>query len=67
VGRVLDDSQRSPLGAVGFNLLALNSFDDARAYTEQAHREWLTTIGFESIVRVPIAEGNSIITARKPI
>jgi hypothetical protein len=67
VRRVLDDSQLSPLGAVGFNLLALNTFDEGRAYTERAHREWLTTIGFEHIVRVPIAEGNSIITARKPV
>jgi hypothetical protein len=65
VGRVLDDSRLAPLGAVGFNLLALNSFDAGGAHTERAHREWLTASGLAQIVRVPIAEGNSIITAQK--
>ena len=67
VGRVLDDSRRAPLGAVGFNLLALNSFDAGGAHTEQVHREWLTASGFAHIERLPIAEGNSIITARKRV
>jgi len=66
VGRVLDDARCSPLGAVGFNLLALNIFDAGRAYTEREHRAWLTAIGFAHIERRPLAEGNSIITARKP-
>ena len=32
VGRVLDDARLSPLGAVGFNLLALNEFDGGGAH-----------------------------------
>lgn len=67
VGRVLDDSRLSPLGAVGFNLLALNSFDAGGAHTERAHREWLTAVGFAEIERVPLAEGLSLMTARKPV
>jgi hypothetical protein len=67
VGRVLDNTRLSPLGAVGFNLLALNIFHAGGAHTEQEHHEWLTASGFEHIVRVPVAEGNSIITARKPV
>jgi hypothetical protein len=67
VGRVLDDSRLAPLGAVGFNLLALNSFDAGGAHTERAHREWLTAVGFTEILRVLLAEGISIMTARKPV
>jgi hypothetical protein len=67
VGRVLDDVRLSPLGAVGFNLLALNEFDGGGAHTEREHREWLTAAGFTDIERVPIAEGASIMTARKPV
>jgi hypothetical protein len=49
------------------HLLALHIFDEGRAYTEREHREWLTTMKFEHVTRVPISEGNSIITARKPV
>jgi len=66
MGRILDDSRLSPLGAVGFNLVFLNIFDEGRSYTEGEHREWLTASGFEDIECVPIAGGNSIVTARKP-
>lgn len=67
VGSILDDGRLSPLGAVGFNLVALNEFDAGRAYTEGEYRAWLTAAGFVEIVRVPIAEGASIMTARKPV
>jgi SAM-dependent methyltransferase len=67
VGSILDDGRLSPLGAVGFNLVALNEFDEGRAYTEGEYRAWLTAAGFVEIVRVPIAEGASIMTARKPV
>ena len=67
VGRVLDDARLSPLGAVGFNLLALNSFDAGGAHTERAHREWLTAVGFVETDRISLAEGISIMTARKPV
>lgn len=66
VGRILDDSRLSPLGTVGFNLVFLNLYGEGRAYTEWEHRDWLTASGFEDIERVPIAGGNSIVTARKP-
>jgi hypothetical protein len=66
MGGALDDSRLSPLGSVGFNLVFLNLFDKGRAYTEREHRAWLTASGLEEIARVPLAEGNSIITARKP-
>lgn len=66
VGRILDDSRLSPAGSVGFNLIFLNLFDEGRAYTESEYRTWLTASGFEAIERVLLAEGNSIITARKP-
>jgi hypothetical protein len=67
VGRVIDDSRLSPLGAVGFNPLALHSFDAGGTHTERAHREWLTAVGFAEIARVPLAEGVSIMAARKPV
>ena len=67
VGSILDDGRLSPLGAVGFNLLALNEFDEGRAYTEGEYRAWLTVAGFAEIERVLIAEGASIMTAHKPV
>jgi SAM-dependent methyltransferase len=67
VGRILDDSRLAPVESVGFNLIFLNIFDDGRAYTEGEHRAWLTAAGFIDMERVVIAEGVSIITARKPV
>jgi SAM-dependent methyltransferase len=67
VGSILDDGRLSPLGAVGFNLVALNEFDEGRAHTEGEYRAWLTAAGFVEIACVPIAEGASIMTARKPV
>jgi len=67
VGSILDEGRLSPLGAVGFNLIALNEFDAGRAYTEDEYRAWLTAAGFAETARVPIAEGGSIMTARKPV
>jgi precorrin-6B methylase 2 len=66
VGRILDDSRLSPGDTVGFNLVFLNIFDDGRAYTEGEHRTWLTAVGFAEIERIPLPEGVSIMTARKP-
>jgi hypothetical protein len=67
VGRILDDSRLAPVESVGFDLVFLNIFDDGRAYTEGEYRAWLTAAGFAEIERVPLPEGVSIITARKPI
>ena len=66
-GRMLDDSRLAPVESVGFNLIFLNFFDDGCAYTEGAHRAWLTAAGLVDIERVVVAEGASIMTARKPI
>jgi SAM-dependent methyltransferase len=67
VGRILDDSRLAPVDTVGFNVVFLNIFDDGRAYTEGEHRTWLTAAGFAEIARVPLPEGVSIMTARKPV
>jgi hypothetical protein len=67
VGRILDDSRLAPVETVGFNVEFLNIFDEGRAYTEGEHRPWLTAAGFVDMERVVIAEGVSIITARKPV
>jgi SAM-dependent methyltransferase len=67
VGSILDAGRLSPLGAMGFNLVALKTFDEGRAYTEGEYRAWLTAAGFGEMARVPLAEGVSIMTARKPV
>jgi SAM-dependent methyltransferase len=67
VGRILDDSRLVPVDTVGFDLVFLNIFDDGHAYTESEHRAWLTALGFTEIERVPLPEGVSIVTARKPV
>ena len=67
VGRILDDSRLAPVDTVGFNVVFLNIFDDGRAYTEGEHRIWLTAAGFTEMARVPLPEGVSIMTARKPV
>jgi SAM-dependent methyltransferase len=66
-GRMLDDSRLAPVESVGFNLIFLNFFDDGCAYTEGEHRAWLTAAGLVDIERVVVAEGASIMTARKPV
>jgi len=66
VGRILDDSRLAPVDTVGFNVAFLNIFDEGRAYTEGEYRTWLTAAGFAEIARVPLPEGVSLITARKP-
>ena len=67
IGQILDDSRRSPLDAVGFNLTFLNYFDAGESYTESEHREWLSGAGFVDINRSLslLPDGNSLITARK--
>jgi len=67
IGQILDDSYKSPLEAVGFNLTFLNLFEAGESYSEQKYREWLTDAGFTDIERssVLLAEGSGLITARK--
>ena len=40
-------------------------FVAGESYTESEHREWLTTAGFVDIDRSLLADGGSLITARK--
>jgi cyclopropane fatty-acyl-phospholipid synthase-like methyltransferase len=68
IGQILDDSRRSPLEAVGFNLAFINSFDAGESYTEKEYRDWLTEAGFIDIERANflLADGSGLMTARKP-
>jgi len=65
IGQILDDSRKSPLEAVGFNLTFINYFDAGESYTEGEHRDWLTAAGFVDIERSLLPEGSSLMTARK--
>jgi cyclopropane fatty-acyl-phospholipid synthase-like methyltransferase len=65
IGQILDDSRLSPLDAVAFNLTFINFFDSGESYTDSEHRDWLTAAGFVDIERFPLADGGSLITARK--
>jgi len=66
LGTILDDSRLGPSFAVNFNLNFLNMYDEGRAYTEGEYRAWLEEAGFEYLERVVVADGTSIIKARKP-
>jgi cyclopropane fatty-acyl-phospholipid synthase-like methyltransferase len=69
IGQILDDSRRSPIGAVGFNLTFINAFEAGESYTEREHRDWLTDAGFVDIERANflLDDGSGLITARKRI
>jgi 2-hydroxy-4-(methylsulfanyl)butanoate S-methyltransferase len=69
VAQILDGSRISPLEAVGFNLLFINTFDVAESYTEQEHRAWLTEAGFVDIERANflLPDGHGLMTARKRV
>src|SRR5262245_29876024 len=61
------NSKQHCSSTVGCHVVFLNIFDDRRAYTKGEHCTWLTAAGFVDMERVVIAEGVSIITARKPV
>lgn len=67
IGQILDDSRRSPLEAVGFNLTFINLLDAGESYTEKQHRDWLSEAGFVDIERANflLADGSGLMTARK--
>ena len=69
VAQILDDSRTSPLEAVGFNLIFLNTFDAGESYTEREHRDWLTAAGFEDIERANflLPDRHGLMTARKRV
>ena len=62
---IIDNSRISPKKLVGFNLVYINVYDEGQAYTEQEHKDWLEEAGFGNFKRDILADGNSIITARK--
>jgi cyclopropane fatty-acyl-phospholipid synthase-like methyltransferase len=62
---IIDNSRISPSKLVGFNLVYINVYDEGQAYTEQEYRNWLEEAGFDSFRRNTLADGSSIITARK--
>jgi SAM-dependent methyltransferase len=66
IGQILDDSRRTPLEAVGFNLSFINFFDAGESYTESEYRDWLSHAGFVDIDRSLLRDGGSLMTARKP-
>jgi cyclopropane fatty-acyl-phospholipid synthase-like methyltransferase len=65
MGRVLDDSRLSPVGAVAMNLVFINIFDGGQSYTEREHREWLAEAGFVEIVRERLPDGSDMMRAVK--
>ena len=62
---IIDNSRISPSKLVGFNLVYINVYDEGQAYTEQEYKDWLEKTGFDSFRRTILADGTSIITARK--
>jgi len=62
---IIDNSRTSPKKLVGFNLVYINVYDEGQAYTEQEHKDWLEEAGFGKFKRDILADGSSIITARK--
>jgi 2-hydroxy-4-(methylsulfanyl)butanoate S-methyltransferase len=68
IAQILDDSRISPLEAVGFNQLFINSFETGESYTEREHRAWLTEAGFVNIERADflLPDEHGLMTARKP-
>jgi ubiquinone/menaquinone biosynthesis C-methylase UbiE len=62
---IIDNSRTSPEKLVGFNLVYINVYDEGQAYTEQEHKDWLEEAGFGNFKRDILADGSSIITARK--
>lgn len=68
IAQILDDSRISPLEAVGFNLIFINSFEAGESYTELEHRDWLTEAGFVDIQRADFllpGDGHGLMFARK--
>jgi hypothetical protein len=69
IGQILDETHTTPLEAVSFNLIFLNTFYAGESYTEGEHRAWLQAAGFVDIVREPFllrdGFGSGLIIASK--
>jgi SAM-dependent methyltransferase len=62
---IIDDSRLSPPGAVAYNLVFVNVYDEGQAYTEGEYTEWLEAAGFIDVQRRLLPDGNSVIVAQK--
>lgn len=62
---IIDNSRISPPKLVAFNLVYINVYDEGQAYTEQEYKDWLEEAGFDSFRRTILADGSSVIAARK--
>jgi cyclopropane fatty-acyl-phospholipid synthase-like methyltransferase len=69
IGQILDDTHITPVEAVGFNLIFLNTFYAGESYTESEHRAWLHAAGFVDVIRTPFllhdGFGSGLIMAHK--
>lgn len=65
IGAMLDNTRLTPHETVLSNLTSLNSYEDAQAYTEQEHQDWLAEAGFTDFARVVLPNSHSIMTGRK--
>jgi hypothetical protein len=69
IGQMLDNTHTTPLEAVGFNLIVLNTFYAGESYTESEHRAWLHAAGFGDVVREPFllrdGFGSGLVMAHK--
>lgn len=65
IGAILDNTRLTPPETVLLNLNFLNSYEDAQAYTEQEHQDWLMEGGFGDFTRVILPNGHSIMAGRK--
>ena len=65
IGAMLDNTRLTPHETVLSNLTSLNSYEDAQAYTEQEHLDWLAEAGFTDFNRVVLSNGQSILSGRK--
>jgi SAM-dependent methyltransferase len=63
IGYVLDDDHLGPADIAASNFAFLNIYDEGRAFTEAAHRAWLSEVGFTTFERTPITGGKSIVRA----
>ena len=65
IGAILDNTRLAPPETEVLNLNFLNSYEDAQAYTEQEHQDWLIEAGFTDFNRVVLSNGHSILAGRK--
>lgn len=66
IGQILENSLTSPPEAVGFNLVFVSIYETDEAYTEQEHRDRLTTAGFVAVSWTELSLPGGLMTARKP-